>query len=78
MDDFVKLEKLVEVQLGNGKVLNETGRGKITLFTAVPGGKHKKCKLQHVLLVPKLSYNLLSVSKATEAVYSISFEGSAY
>ena len=77
MYDFVKLEKLVEVQLGDGKVLRATGRGTVTLFTVLPGGKYKKCKLQNVLLVPKLSYNLLSVSKATEEAYSVSFEDSA-
>lgn len=79
MYDFVKLKKLVEVQLGGEKVLNATGRGTctVTLFTVLPGGKHKKCKLQKVLLVPKLSYNLLNVSKATEAGYSVSFEDSA-
>ena len=55
------------VQLGDGKVLKASGRGAVTLFTFLPGGKHTKCKLQNVLLVPKLSYNLLSVSKATEA-----------
>ena len=76
MYDFVKLEKLVEVQLGDGKVLKATGRGIVTLFTVLPDRKHKKCKLQNVLLVPKLSYNLLSVSKATEAGYSVSFEDS--
>ena len=77
MDDFVKLNNSVEVQLGDGKVLNATGSGTVTLFRALPGGKHKKCKLQSVLLVPQLSCNLLSVSKATEAGYFVSFEDSA-
>ena len=77
MYDFVELEKLVEVQLGDGKVLKATGRGTVTLFTVLPGGKQKKCTLQNVLLVSKLSYNLLSDSKATEAGYSVSFEDSA-
>ena len=77
LDDFGKLNNSVEVQLGDGKVLNATGRGTVTLFTVLPGGKHKKRKLQKVLLVPKLSCNLLSVSKATEAGYVVSFEDSA-
>ena len=42
MYDFVKLENLVEVHLGDGKVLKATGRGTVTLFTVLPGGKHKK------------------------------------
>ena len=64
LDDFVKLNNSVEVQLGDGKNLNATGRGTVTLFRALPGGKHKKCKLKNVLLVPQLSCNLLNVSKS--------------
>ena len=35
--------------------------------------KLTKCKLMDVLYVPKLSYNLLSVSKATEAAATTEF-----
>ena len=35
------------------------------LETLLPDGRTKKCKLNNVLLVPKLSYSLLSVSKAS-------------
>ena len=37
------------------------------LDTVLPNGKTKTCKLHNVLYVPKLSYNVLSVSKITEA-----------
>ena len=33
----------------------------------LPGEKRKRLKLQNTLFVPDLSYNLLSVSKASEA-----------
>ena len=65
LDDFVELDSAVKVQVGDGKTLNATGRGTVTLLTLLPGGKHKKCKLKDVLVVPQLSYNLISVSKAT-------------
>ena len=75
-NDFVELTNPAEVQLGDGKVLNATGRGTVTVFTVLAGGKHKKCELRDVLFVPKLSYNLLSVAKATEAGCFVNFEGS--
>ncbi len=55
-----------EVTLGDGHALKATGRGKVTLRMNLPMGK-LKCTLSDVLLVPKLAYNLFSVSKATEA-----------
>ena len=44
------------------------------MLTILPSGKHKKCKLKDVLVVPQLSYNLISVSKATQVGYSVSFK----
>ena len=66
---FVKLHNLqkpLKVTLGNGYGLDAIGRGVVVLETKLPSGRMKKCKLHDVLYVPKLSYNLLSVSKATE------------
>ena len=37
------------------------------LLMNLPGGKTRKCRLQDLLYVPNLSYNLFSVSKASEA-----------
>ena len=37
------------------------------LETLLPDGGTKQCRLNNVLLVPKLSYSLLSVSKASTA-----------
>ena len=61
------LEKPLEVTLGDGYDLHAIGRGIVLLETKLPSGRTKKCKLQNVLYVPKLSYNLLSVSKITDA-----------
>ena len=41
-----------------------------------PDGKTRKCNLHNVLLVPKLAYNLFSVSKAAEARKAIKFNKS--
>ena len=60
------LEKPLKVTLGNGYGLDAIGRGVVVLETKLPSGRMKKCKLHDVLYVPKLSYKLLSVLKATE------------
>lgn len=64
--EFHTLDQDQEVTLGDGHALKATGRGKVTLRMNLPMGK-LKCTLSDVLLVPKLAYNLFSVSKATEA-----------
>lgn len=56
-----------EVSLGDGHVLEATDTGTVILEMLLPDGSSKKCKLKDVLYVPKLSYSLLSVSKAAEA-----------
>ena len=61
------LDTAQEVIVGDGHVLEATAEGTVTLETLLPDGNTKKCKLEKVLLVPKLSYSLLSVSKASEA-----------
>ena len=47
--------------------LQPTGQGIVSLEMKLPGGKTRRYKLLGVLHVPRLSYNLLSVSKAAEA-----------
>ena len=56
-----------QVTLGDGHILEATGEGTVDLETLLPDGNLRKCKLENVLLVPKLSYSLLSVAKASEA-----------
>ena len=53
LDNFVELDSAVKVQVGGGKTLNANGRGTVTLLTILPGGKHKKCKLKNVFVVPQ-------------------------
>ena len=44
--------------------------------TLLPDRNTQKCRLKKVLYVPKLSYNLLSVSKVAEAGNTTNFSGS--
>ena len=50
--------------LGDGHVSKAITQGVVLLEMKLPSGKTRKCKLVDVLYVPKLSYSLLSVSKA--------------
>lgn len=59
------LEKPQEVSLGDGHVLEATAEGTVPLQMLLPDGSTKKCSLKKVLWIPKLAYNLLSVSGAT-------------
>ena len=61
------LQKPQKVSLGDGHELDATHEGTVTLEMLLPDGCSKKCKLSNVLFVPKLSYSLLSVSKASES-----------
>ena len=69
-DLFVELRELKtpqEVTLGDGRSLKGTAEGTVKLETLLPNGSTKICRLENVLLVPKLSFSLLSVSKASSA-----------
>ena len=68
------LETPQEVTLGDGHGLEATTEGTVTLETMLPDGSTKKCRLENVLLVPNLSYSLLSVSKASEAGKTTKFD----
>ena len=73
---FIELRKLdnpLEVTLGDGYNLDAIGRGVVVPETKLPSGRTKRCKLQDVLYVPKLSYNLLSVSRMSDAKTSTRF-----
>ena len=73
---FVKLHNLENwhsVTLGDGRNLDAIGYGVVSLMMKLPGGVLQELRLHDVLLVPDLSYNLLSVSKATEAGKTVEF-----
>ena len=74
LEDFVEFDETVDVMLGDGKVLHATGSGTVSVHTVLANGKLQERILHNVLLVPNLSYNLISMSKVTEAGKSISFE----
>ena len=59
--------------LGDGHTLEAVGQGIVTLEARLPSGKIKRCNLNNVLCVPKLAYNLLSVTKASEAGKTVCF-----
>ena len=56
-----------QVTLGDRSLLEGPTEGMVKLDMILPGGSTQKRKLKDVLYVPKFSYRLLSVSKASEA-----------
>ena len=71
--EFRPLSKSLEVKLGDGDVLMVVGQGTVQLITKCGRDKYLKCTLSDVLYVPKLSCNLLSVSKTTEKGNDVKF-----
>lgn len=63
---YQELEKPVKVTLGDGRQVEALGQGKVTIKVQLNSNKYKRLRLHQVLLVPDLSYNLLSVAKAAE------------
>ena len=74
--EYRGLEKFEKVTLGDGHSLDAVGRGTVGLVVKLPGEKTKRLKLLNTLFVPGLSYNLLSVSKASEAGMATEFSES--
>ena len=70
------LKESLKVTLGDGHTLEATGRGTVALEMKLPDGMTKTCKVNDVLYVPKLSYNLLSVPKATKSRKTAKFNES--
>ena len=73
---FVEYESLktpLKVTLGDGYKVDAIGRGAVMLNSVLPSGVCKRCKLHNVLYVPRLSYNLFSVSVVTEHGKTVSF-----
>ena len=72
-----QLEDPIDVVLGDGRTLVAVGRGKVVLDMVLPSGESKPCTLHNVLYVPSLSYNLLSVAKASQRGKTVEFTKSA-
>ena len=60
-----QLEDSIDVVLGDGRALTAVGRGEVKLDMVLPSGQVRSCILCDVLYVPELSYNLISVAKAS-------------
>ena len=69
---FDSLENPQEIVLGDGHTLDAVGVGDVVLNLVVDG-KIKKRRLRDVLYIPRLAYNLLSISKTTETGKKIKF-----
>ena len=65
--EYRMLQKAEMVTIGDGRRLEAVGCGMIHLWMKLPDEKIISCQLQEVLHVPDLTYNLVSVSKASEA-----------
>ena len=74
LSDFRRFDKPKQVALGDGRELEAVGRGTVYLTMNPPKGKTCQRKLRDVLYVPRLSYNLLSVSKVADAGKTTEFD----
>ena len=73
---FVEYESLktpLKVTLGDGYEIDAIVIGVVMLTSVLPSGESKKCNLQNVLYVPRLCYNLFSVSVTTEHGKTVRF-----
>ena len=64
--DIAELEEPQKITVGDGSSVEAVGRGTVELFMKVSDDEIQRCRLSEVLFVPHLSYNLLSVSRATK------------
>ncbi len=72
--DITVLDNPQEVSLGDGRVLKATAEGTVSLQMLLTDGTKKICNLGNVLLIPKLAYNLLSISKVSDAGKTVKFD----
>ena len=72
-EDLQPLSKPQRITLGDDHTLEAISTGAAEVNLKLPGGKSKVGRLSDVLYVPTLAYNLLSVTKATEAGKKVTF-----
>ena len=72
-----QLQEAINVMLGDRRMLTAVGKGKVALNMILPNGGSKLCTVHDVLYVPKLSYNLISVAKASQKGKIVKFTKSA-
>ena len=66
------MKKPVDITLGDGHMQKATDHGTVCLRLK-SGSLQRRCRLDDVLYVPELTYNLECVSKATEKGMSFKF-----
>ena len=72
-EDFHPPSEPQKVALGDGHTLEVVGTGVVEVKLELPGEESKIGRLNKVLYVPSLAYNLLSVANATEAGKTVTF-----
>ena len=65
-----------KVTLGDGNSLCVAGEGTVDMDMLLNDGVKRGCALKKALYVPKLAYNLVSVSRAAEAGKTVHFDDS--
>ena len=74
---FTELRQLgsdEKVTLGDGSTLEVAGEGTVDVDMVLTDGTKRGCMLRKVMYVPELAYNLVSVSKATDAGKTVHFD----
>ena len=62
--------------MGDGNSLGVAGEGTVDMDMLLNDGVRRGCALKKVLYIPKLAYNLVSVSRAAEAGKTVHFDDS--
>ena len=63
---LLKLNSTIEIQVGDGRRLTAEGIGKVSINVKLPGNTVTTFQLINVLYVPKLAFNLISVSECSK------------
>eukprot|EP00794_Sanderia_malayensis_P003848 gene3848-4384_t len=71
--DLSELDQPEEISVGDGHIVKATQIGTVKLDIEDDQGQVKRCKLQNVLFVPELAYNLISVPKLTKTGKAVMF-----
>ena len=73
MFENVKNTEEKNVLVGDGKSVRVDGKGDVLLSLDSGLGRAKRCRIKNVLYVPKMKYNLLSVSQLAKSGSSVIF-----
>ena len=73
MQEIRRLDNPQNVKVGNGEFVQANYKGTVKLEVKSGSNRTRKVKLHEVLLVPKLKYNLFSVSRAAQVGKKVEF-----